>query len=149
MPGREVLKAVGMVEQSTAAGSAVNTGVPAADSGDSCQCVPVAQQLPTLQRNALRRIFDRHDFTAEEVARLGQHRIERAEGIGRKGLATIIEWLRCQGLELASRQPLSRDAGAVPGDVKRIEKAMRILKTHGYVVQGPEPLDDGVQDRGI
>lgn len=39
--------------------------------------------LPTLQRNALRKIFDRHEFSPEEVALFGYRRLQQAEGIGR------------------------------------------------------------------
>src|SRR5574343_1241124 len=56
--------------------------------------------LPTLQRNALRKIFDRPDFLPEEVAALGYKRLQQAEGIGNKGLAAITAWLKGYGFEL-------------------------------------------------
>lgn len=112
--------------------------------------LPPYWQLPTLQRNALRRIFDRHDFAPDEVARLGHHRLERADGIGRKGLATILEWLRGQGYELAteSRSTHSRELLASLKDRNRLEKAMRILKTHGYTVQRVDQPGDDSQNLG-
>lgn len=91
--------------------------------------------LPTLQKNALRKIFDRPEFTAEEVALLGHRKLLRAEGIGNKGLATIIEWLRSQGYELAvDPAGAGRAGGAGAKSLKRLEKAIRVLKTHGYAV---------------
>lgn len=105
--------------------------------GQSVSAVATAaNQLPTLQRNALRKIFDRHEFTPEEVAMLGYRRLQQAEGIGNKGLAAITDWLGLHGFELkppevagVSRQPL-------PKRMRRnIESAVRLLRTHGYVVQ--------------
>jgi len=96
----------------------------------------VASQLPTLQRNALRKVFDRHEFTAEEVAALGYRRLQQAEGIGNKGLLAIAEWLKTQGFEL---NPPALATQAKQGGAKRmrrnIESAVRLLRTHGYVVQ--------------
>ena len=102
-------------------------------------------QLPTMQRNALSKVFDRPVFTPGEVVSLGRRRLERAEGIGRKGLATIIEWLRGHGYELAgdTHGPRSLDLAASPKDVKKVEKAMRVLQAHGYTVLGSEPSEDG------
>ena len=124
--------------ETTSAGS--STGDPPA-----CE-VPAYWQLPTMQRNALRKVFDRRDFTPGEVAGLGHRRLERAEGIGRKGLATIIEWLRCQGYELDvdARGSQSRDLVTARRQVKKLEKAMRVLQTHGYtVLKGELAADDG------
>lgn len=102
-------------------------------------------QLPTMQRNALGKVFDRSDFTPGEVARLGHRRIERAEGIGRKGLATIIEWLRCHGYELADDTlgSQSRTLAPSPKEVKKVEKAMRVLQIHGYTILRSEQSEDG------
>ena len=102
-------------------------------------------QLPTMPRNALRKVFGRPDFTPGEVALLGQRRLERAEGIGRKSLAAIVDWLRCQGYELAgdSRGARSRDPAGSPREVKRLETAMRVLQTHGYTILKSEPLEEG------
>ncbi|HRL77699.1 MAG TPA: hypothetical protein PK440_11665 [Candidatus Accumulibacter phosphatis] len=107
--------------------------------------VPVLWQLPRMQRNALRKIFDRPDFTPSEVARLGRQRLERAEGIGRKGLATITEWLRRHGHEVAAdgrgclRAP---DLAPVAQGTRKIEKAMRVLQSHGYTVVRSEESED-------
>jgi hypothetical protein len=95
-----------------------------------------ANQLPTLQRNALRKIFDRHEFTPEEVAMLGYRRLQQAEGIGNKGLAAITEWLRLHGFELKPPEIAGISRPPVPKRMRRnIESAVRLLRTHGYVVQ--------------
>lgn len=93
-------------------------------------------ELPTLQRNALRKIFDRPQFTPEEVAALGYRRLQQAEGIGAKGLSAIADWLKAHGHQL----PLPPPTVGVPSDVPKktrrtIEMALRLLRTHGYEVQ--------------
>lgn len=102
--------------------------------------------LPTLQRNALRKIFDRHDFLPEEVAALGYKRLQQAEGIGNKGLAAITAWLKGYGFELPP-PPLSAHAPVVPKRTRQsIEQALRLLRTHGYEVI-PHSNGDGGNDR--
>lgn len=97
-------------------------------------------KLPTLQRNALCKIFDRPEFKPEEVAALGYRRLQQAEGIGQKGLAEITAWLNSHGFELKALEP---PPGAVQPVEKKarknIEQAVRLLRTHGYIVQ---PLGD-------
>ena len=93
-------------------------------------------ELPTLQRNALRKIFDRPQFSPEEVAALGYRRLQQAEGIGVKGLSAIADWLQSHGHQL----PLPPPTVGVPSDVPKktrrtIEMALRLLRTHGYEVQ--------------
>ena len=91
-------------------------------------------QLPTLQRNALCKIFDRPGFTPEEVAALGFRRLQQAEGIGQKGLAEITAWLKSYGFELPPLvvEGLPRQQARAR---KNIELAVRLLQNHGYVVQ--------------
>lgn len=104
-----------------------------ADGGKS---VSAATQLPTLQRNALRKIFDRHEFTPEEVAMLGYRRLRQAEGIGNKGLAAIAEWLHRYGFDLNPPEVPVNPQQSLPKRMRRtIESAVRLLRTHGYVVQ--------------
>ena len=90
--------------------------------------------LPTLQRNALCKVFDRREFTPEGVALLGYHRLHQADGIGRKGLAEIAAWLKSYGFALAPPETV-----AVSGQPRRVRKnielAVRLLRTHGYIVQ--------------
>lgn len=104
---------------------------------------PPLSRLPTLQRNALRKLFDRAEFSPDEVAGLGYRRLQQAEGIGQKGLGTILAWLREYGYELMPEPP-----NATPGrrvsrrDQRDLASAMRILRAHGYVVQrADEGLD--------
>lgn len=99
-------------------------------------------RLPTLQRNALRKLFERADFTPEDVLALGYRRLQKAEGIGQKGLATIIAWLKEYGYELRLG---SEGANGIerPRKARRnLEFAMQLLRTHGYVVTRPgdEPV---------
>jgi hypothetical protein len=106
----------------------------------SCFAAEAMNLLPTLQRNALRKIFDRHDFLPEEVASLGYKRLQQAEGIGNKGLAAITAWLNSYGFEL-NPPPLSPHAGAAPKRTRQsIEQALRLLRTHGYEIV---PLSSG------
>lgn len=101
-------------------------------------------QLPTLQRNALRKIFDRHDFTAEEVALLGYRRLQQAEGIGNKGLMAIADWLKLHGFELKPPDASGVPKQELPKRMRRnIESAVRLLRMHGYVVlRGSEVFEE-------
>lgn len=103
-------------------------------------------KLPTLQRNALCKIFDRPEFSPEEVASLGYRRLQQAEGIGQKGLSEIGNWLRAYGFELS--QPGPENPARTPASKKtrmNIVSAVRLLRTHGYVVQpvggGPDEAE--------
>ncbi len=104
--------------------------------------------LPTLQRNALRKIFDRHDFLPEEVAALGYKRLQQADGIGSKGLAAITAWLGSYGFELKP-PPVPLQAGSLPRRTRQnIEQALRLLRTHGYEVVPQPASDTRSEDRG-
>ena len=113
----------------------------------STPTVAAANQLPTLQRNALRKIFDRPAFTPEEVAALGYRRLQQAEGIGNKGLAAITAWLQQHGFEL--NPPASHDSPpkAPKKNRRNIEMAVRLLRTHGYIVQGAVDLPGETKTR--
>jgi hypothetical protein len=92
-------------------------------------------RLPTLQRNALRKIFDRVEFTPAEVAALGWRRLQQAEGVGQKGLQAIGAWLKEYGYELQPPETPDRDK-LLPGKTRRnIEQAVRLLRTHGYLIR--------------
>jgi hypothetical protein len=120
----------------------------ASGDGQSVSAVAsAANELPTLQRNALRKIFDRHEFTPEEVATLGYRRLQQAEGIGNKGLAAITDWLGLHGFELKPPEFSGHPKPPLPKRMRRnIESAMRLLRTHGYVVQ--QETDDFPQNKG-
>ncbi len=95
-------------------------------------------QLPTLQRNALRKIFDRREFSPAEVAELGYHRLRLADGIGNKGLVAIAAWLVRYGCELkAPERPPPGKAPPARKTRRSIEQALRILRAHGYDVVEP------------
>ena len=87
---------------------------PDASSPSSAASAKPCNQLPTLQRNALRKIFDRPEFTPLEVAALGYRRLQQAEGIGQKGLQAITLWLQRHGLELAQPEPVAGVRSGVP-----------------------------------
>ena len=92
-------------------------------------------ELPTLQRNALRKIFDRPHFMPDEVAALGYRRLQQAEGIGTKGLSAITDWLKTHGHELQPPPQPAATQMAVPKKSRRtIEMAVRLLRNHGYEV---------------
>ena len=117
--------------------------------GQAVNAVPsAANQLPTLQRNALRKIFDRHEFTPEEVAMLGYRRLQQAEGIGNKGLAAITDWLAMHGFELKPPEIIGNAKQPLPKRMRRnIESAVRLLRTHGYVVQ--QTTDSVPENKGV
>lgn len=99
--------------------------------------------LPTLQRNALRKIFDRHEFSPEEVALLGYRRLQQAEGIGSKGLLAIAAWLAAYGFELKPPEENPAARAVVPRKQRRsIEQAVRLLRHHGYEVLPKAPRDE-------
>ena len=92
-------------------------------------------RLPTLQRNALRKVFDRPEFTPAEVAALGYRRLQQAEGIGQKGLQSIGAWLQSCGYELKPPEAVAGEQ-KLPGKTRRtIEQAVRLLRTHGYSIR--------------
>lgn len=136
------------MSQGQLAAAVAGTGSERTSPAERGQTVAPSRRLPTLQQNALRKIFDRPDFSPEEVARLGHRRLQRAEGIGRKGLQAIVEWLREEGYELQCEPPAqsSRNSASVSRDQKKLEKAMRILRTHGYAVLRVGNPDDGGED---
>lgn len=93
-----------------------------------------AGELPTLQRNALCRMFGCPEFSPAEVAALGYRRLQRADGIGRRGLAAIVEWLAGHGLAL-DKPELAPPLAQQQKSRREIELAVRLLRAHGYIVQ--------------
>jgi len=93
----------------------------------------IHRSLPTTQRNALCRHFERADFTPEEVAALGRRRLARLEGIGNKGLSVIEAWLAGHGVVLA--EPAESHGALGRGMENRLERAARLLRAHGYRVE--------------
>lgn len=67
---------------------------------------------------------------------LGYRRLQQAEGIGNKGLAAITDWLGLHGFELKPPEVAGISRQPLPKRIRRnIESAVRLLRTHGYVVQ--------------
>lgn len=89
--------------------------------------------LPTRQRNALRILLEKSDFTPEDVAGLSYRRLLKSPGIGRKGMILIRAWLAESLLDLADL-PSERQTPKNHGDSKRLQNAIHILESHGYEV---------------
>ncbi len=128
-----------MNSRSTGASSLPVDSVSVAEAGQG-EC----GKLPTLQRNALRKIFDRQAFSPEEVAELGYRRLQLAEGIGSKGLGAIIAWLQTYGLVLKPPEVSEPARTRSPKKMSRnIEQAVRLLRLHGYEVLPKHRLGEG------
>jgi predicted DNA-binding helix-hairpin-helix protein len=86
--------------------------------------------LPTLQRNALAKFFNRPDFSPADVLTLGYPRLQKLNGIGPKGIDIIVSWVRSHGFELKIEddEKLKRQA-------QRVERAIRFLEKSGYEVR--------------
>lgn len=109
-------------------GMAADVGM--TDDGPASEKKPLG--LPTLQRNALCKLFERSDFTPEEVLAVGYARLRKVNGIGPKGLDIIAAWLEAYGLVLRNSE-LDR-AGR---HVRRVDRAIRLLERYGYEVRPP------------
>lgn len=90
-------------------------------------------KLPTRQRNALRILLEKSDFTPEDVAGLSYRRLLKSPGIGRKGMALIRDWLAESLLDLADL-PAERQPAKNQAESKRLQNAIHILESHGYEV---------------
>jgi hypothetical protein len=98
--------------------------------------LPPDKRLPTLQRNALRKIFERHDFSPDEVFMLGYRRLQQSEGIGQKGIETITRWLKDYGFELLPQVgPDTKRVSGQQRNRRKIDHAMQLLRANGYVVR--------------
>lgn len=94
-------------------------------------------RLPTLQNNALCKLFERADFTPAEVLAVGYERLRKIDGIGPKGLEIIAAWLSAHGLVLHA-QEAARSERHLP----HVERAIRLLQRHGYEIRSPaESID--------
>lgn len=113
----------------------LSSGCPAPASAGSGTCAGgTPPALPTLQRNALCKIFGRADFSPEEVAALGHRRLQQAEGIGSKGLATIIHWLAAHGQPLTATRPGKLRPPPRNAGKQDVEQAISLLRRRGYTV---------------
>lgn len=57
-------------------------------------------ELNCREANALRRLLNRAEIKPEDVAQLGLGRLERAPGLGTKGLERVLFWLEQHGYVL-------------------------------------------------
>ncbi|MBS1154573.1 MAG: hypothetical protein H6R07_497 [Proteobacteria bacterium] len=89
--------------------------------------------LPTRQRNALRILLEKSNFTPEDVAGLSYRRLLKSPGIGRKGMTIIRAWLAESFLDLADL-PAERQTTKNHVESKRLQNAIHILESHGYEV---------------
>lgn len=78
---------------------------------------------------------------------LGYRRLQQADGIGNKGLAAITDWLRLHGFELKPPELAGNPKQLLPKRMRRnIESALRLLRTHGYVVH--QGVDNSPENKG-
>ncbi|MFA9439235.1 hypothetical protein ACDA63_06305 [Uliginosibacterium sp. sgz301328] len=98
----------------------------------------MAQSLPTRELNALRGLFDKVQFSADEVVALDYRVIRRLPGVGPKGIENIRHWLEAQGL-YPENWPHNGSAAHRSRHHSRIEAAIRLLEDHGYEVVPPAP----------
>lgn len=95
-----------------------------------------AIDLSTMQRNALRQLFERHEFTPEEVAQLDYRCVERLPKVGKKGIGAIRVWLAQYGYDL--RNVPEQNGEQLEQRLRlRLDQAVRLLVKHGYRVEPP------------
>ncbi|MGC3965401.1 MAG: hypothetical protein QM803_19345 [Rhodocyclaceae bacterium] len=96
----------------------------------------MAQSLPTRELNALRGLFDKVQFSADEVLALDYRVIRRLPGVGPKGIENIRLWLEAQGLFPENWPRLGSGAHRSRHHL-RIQAAIRLLEDHGYEIVPP------------
>jgi superfamily I DNA/RNA helicase len=101
-------------------------------------------ELNCREANALRRLLNKAEIKPMDVAQLGLARLERAPGLGVKGLERVLIWLEQHGYELrqaakAERSETSRQQGRVH---RRLEQAQHLLEQWGWQVKRPD--NDGL-----
>jgi hypothetical protein len=92
--------------------------------------------LPTRQKNALRILLDKPNFTPEEIASIDYRTLERAPGVGKNSVAIIGAWLRSHGQELKGLPVAAVNQREVQRQ-RKLERAIDYLHWHGYEVHGP------------
>jgi hypothetical protein len=99
----------------------------------------VERDLPTFQRNVLRKYFRRANFSAEDVAEIDYQRLVRFPGVGAKGIQNIRAWLHTFALDLknvpAPGDESARHERDPHGKEQRIERAIALLRKQGFVVR--------------
>lgn len=89
-----------------------------------------------MQRNALCQLFERRDFTPEDVALLDYRCVKRLPKVGKKGIEAIRTWLAQYGYDLAN-VPERHDEHSEQRLRLRLDQAVRLLLKHGYRVEPP------------
>ncbi|MDR2788794.1 MAG: hypothetical protein LBD06_10670 [Candidatus Accumulibacter sp.] len=81
-------------------------------------------------------MLNKSNISPKEVAALDVRLIERAPGIGRKGIELIDNWLRSHGYQLSGPpcQQINR-LQFQQRKQRRIEEAIELLRVCGYEVQ--------------
>jgi hypothetical protein len=102
--------------------------------------------LPTFQRNVLRKYFRRANFTVEDVAEIDYQRLVRFPGVGAKGIQNIRTWLNSFGLELKN-VPAPTGANSLhKADIsvksQRIARAIALLRRQGFIVRRSGTTND-------
>ncbi|HEX5394287.1 MAG TPA: hypothetical protein VFW68_13455 [Rhodocyclaceae bacterium] len=117
-----------------------------------CLTAMACIELSTMQLNALRQLFERRDFSPEDVAQLDYRRVERLPKVGKKGIEAIRSWLCQYGYDLHNVP----EQGGDLADQRlraRLDHAERLLKKHGYRVEPPagaypSPLTPALSHKG-
>lgn len=90
--------------------------------------------LPTRQKNALRLLLGKPNFTPEEIAAIDYRLLERAPGVGKSSLAIIRAWLQAHGYEFKNLPALPANPRAAQRR-RKLERAIDYLRWHGYEVK--------------
>ena len=108
--------------------------MPTSSVGKVLSSEPLAPELPTRQKNALRLLLAKPVIRPEEVAMLDYRVIERAPGVGRHSLEIIRAWLRAHGYELNGPPLLVPDQRRLQRQ-RKLERAINYVRDHGYEVR--------------
>jgi hypothetical protein len=101
----------------------------------------MAYSLPTRERNALRGLFDKPEFSVDEVLAVDYRVIRRLPGVGPKGIEHIRQWIESHGRRPV-HWPQNKTAHGLPAaTLQRLESAARLLRRHGYEVIPPCPTE--------
>jgi len=96
-------------------------------------------ELNCREANALRRLLNKAEIKPTDVAQLGLARLERAPGLGAKGLQRVLVWLEQHGYELRPAAKVERPGTSRQGRVhRRLEQAQHLLEQWGWQVKRPE-----------
>lgn len=96
-------------------------------------------ELNCREANALRRLLNKAEIKPIDVAQLGLARLERAPGLGVKGLWRVFVWLEKHGYDLRPVAKVERPGTNRQGRVdRRLEQAQHLLEQWGWQVKRPD-----------